>query len=69
MSKRLTEEEKAAKKLAQIVNDLTLDLDLVGVYLARYEATVLHNRLSVVVESAEYEKEMNNVRNSLNPLF
>ena len=69
MNKRLTQEEKAAKKLTEIVNDLTLDLDLVGVYLARYEATVLHNRLNVVVESAEYEKEMMNVRSTLNPLF
>lgn len=69
MTKRLTQEEKAAKKLGEIVNDLTLDLDLVGVYLAKYEATILHNRLAVVIESAEYEKEMNNVRNSLYPLF
>lgn len=69
MSKRMTDEQKAAKALANIVNDLTLDLETVGMYLAQYEATVLHNRLIVVVESAEYQKEMSNVRSTLDPLF
>jgi hypothetical protein len=69
MNKRLTNEQKAAKKLADIVNDLTLDLDLVGIYLAQYEATVLHNRLIVVIESADNQKEIMNVRNNLDPLF
>ena len=65
----LTEEEKAAKKLSTIVSDVRLDLDEVGVYLGRYAPTVSYNRLLLIAESAEFEKENINVRNSHNPLF
>lgn len=69
MTKRLTDEQKVAKQLAKIVSDITLDLDLVGFYLAHYEATITHNRLNVIAESADYEKERLNDRQHLNPLF
>lgn len=69
MSKQLTDEEKAAKKLANIVNDLSLDIEMVGRYLARQERNVSYNRLIVVAESAQYEKEMTYVRNNIDPLF
>lgn len=62
MRKQLTEAEKAAKKLEKIVNDLTLDLDQVGVYLARVAPNVSYRRLQEIAESAEYEKERQNVR-------
>jgi hypothetical protein len=64
-----TKEEKAATKIATIVNDITLDLDFVGVYLARSSPTVSYNRLMLIAESAEFEKENVNVRNSHDPLF
>ena len=54
--KTLTHEEKAVKKLETIVNDLTLDLDMVGHYLA-YSRNVTYNRIKTVVEAAEYQKE------------
>jgi len=57
-----TEEEKIAKQLANIVNDLTVDLDQVGVYLARNSRNVSITRLNEVIESANYEKEQSNVR-------
>jgi hypothetical protein len=69
MTKRLTDEEKAAKQIAKIVNDLTLDIELVGEYLANQERNVSYNRLIVVAESAQYQKEMKDVRNNLDPLF
>jgi hypothetical protein len=64
-----TREEKAATKIATIVNDITLDLDFVGIYLARTAPTISYNRLLLIAESAEFEKESVDVRNSHNPLF
>lgn len=57
-----TEEEKIAKQLANIVNDLTVDLDQVGMYLARNSRNISITRLTEVIESATYEKEQSNVR-------
>lgn len=57
-----TEEEKIAKQLANIVNDLTVDLDQVGMYLARNSRNISITRLNEVIESANYEKEQSNVR-------
>ena len=64
-----TEEEKAALKLATIVSDVRLDLDEVGIYLARYFPTISYNRLILVAESAEFEKENIDVRHTHEPLF
>ena len=65
----ITKEEKAAQKIATIVNDITLDLDFVGIHLARVAPTISYNRLMLIAESAEFEKESVDVRNSHNPLF
>ena len=64
-----TREEKAAQKIATIVNDITLDLDFVGIHLARVAPTISYNRLMLIAESAEFEKESVDVRNSHDPLF
>lgn len=60
--KQLTEAEKVAIKIAKIVNDVTLDLDQVGIYLARVAPNVSYRRLQEIAESAEWEKERLNVR-------
>jgi hypothetical protein len=65
----VTEEEKAAKKIANAVSDVRLDLDSIGIYLARYSPTVSYNRLMLIAESAEFEKENIDVRHSHQPLF
>ena len=57
MAKRLTKEERVAIKLGELVNDVTLDLDDVGKYMAYIVETVSINRLGVVIESAVYERE------------
>ena len=57
ISKRVTEEEKVAIKLGNILSDLRVDIELVGRYLARSTPTVVYNRLVTVTESATYEKE------------
>lgn len=54
--KRLTEEEKVAKKLIDTVNDLTIDLEEVGEIIGTTYRNVSINRLVVVAESAEYTK-------------
>ena len=59
MKHKLTEEEKAAKKLADLLSDLRLDLDLIGYYFASNFGSVLYNRLLHLFESAEHEKENN----------
>jgi hypothetical protein len=58
MSIRLpkSEEEKVADKIAELVTDLRLDLEQVGIYVARQD-NVVYRRVQIVSESAKYEKE------------
>lgn len=57
--KTLTKEEKVATTMVGLVNDLTLDLDRVGAYVAETATIVLYNRFMVVADSAQYEREKN----------
>ena len=57
MRKRATKEEKVARSMIELVNDLTLDLDSVGRYVGEQAPTVLYNRLDVIIDSARYTKE------------
>jgi rubrerythrin len=59
-----TQEEKQAKKLAEILSDLRLDLDLVGFYFAQNVGSTLYNRLQIVYETAQEIKETKNDRNT-----
>lgn len=68
-AKLRTEEEKVAKLLAKVVNDLTLDLDQVGVYLARNTRNVSFRRLKEIVEAADFEKAEALLINDPNTLF
>ena len=52
-----TKEERVAIKLGSLLNDLYLDLDMVGYYIAQANPTVLYNRFIVVSESAQEQKE------------
>ena len=64
-----SKEEKIAKKLSDIVNDYTLDLDEVGRHFYRVAPRVSYNRIIDIVEVAELERENQDVRNHHNPLF
>jgi len=64
-----TKEEKIAKQIENVISDLRIDLDLVGIYLARTSPTVSYNRLMMIAEAAEFEKENIDVRTTHNPLF
>jgi hypothetical protein len=54
---KYTKEGRTAQKFSELVNDLTLDLELVGIYLADLTSAVLYNRLFEVFDSAKYHKE------------
>jgi hypothetical protein len=49
-------EEKLAEKMNIMVSDLNLDLEQVGIMVARVLPELTFNRLMVVLESAQYER-------------
>lgn len=64
-----SQEEKIADKVAELLSDVRLDLDQVGIYLARYSPNLSYNRLMIIAEAAEHEKEREYDRQNLHPLF
>jgi hypothetical protein len=60
ISRRVTEEEKVANRIGNMVADLRVDLELVGEYLAKSQPYVVYNRLQVIAESAKETKEGTN---------
>ncbi len=60
ISRRITDEEKVANKIGNVVADLRVDLELVGEYLAKSQPYVVYNRLQVIAESAKETKEGTN---------
>lgn len=67
--KTVTKEERAAKKLIELVNDFDIDLDLVGLYLSQQTSSILYNRLDTVIDSARYHLEIEYDRKAHNALF
>lgn len=61
----LTEEEKVANRVGNMVSDLRVDLELVGKYLAQSQPNVVYNRLQVIAESAKETKEGTNYANNI----
>jgi hypothetical protein len=58
MSKKTkSKNEKVAEQLTVLVNDLTLDLDQVGEYIARSAPNVTYRRFVEIAETAKYERE------------
>ncbi|NBU99936.1 MAG: hypothetical protein EBS31_00475 [Burkholderiaceae bacterium] len=51
-----TKELRVAKQISNLVNDLTLDLDQVGLYLAGNHS-VTYRRILEIAEAARWEKE------------
>jgi hypothetical protein len=60
ISRKVTEEEKVAGRLGNILSDLRVDLELVGQYVAQSQPHVVYNRLLVISESAQATKEGTN---------
>ena len=57
-----TDEEKVALKIAKIVDSASLDLDRVGIELARLKPSIYYNRLMLIAESAQEETERVNAK-------
>lgn len=56
----MTEEEKVAKNIGDVVSDLRVDLERVGEYIATSQPNVVYNRIQVIAESAKETKEGTN---------
>ena len=54
---KVTREEKVAQTIIDLLSDLRLNLDMIGLYLARIARKTEFSRLEVVVESAQEIKE------------
>lgn len=50
-----SEEEKVAEKIANLVSDLRLDIEQVGVYVGRTLPSTTTKRLLIIAESANDE--------------
>ena len=53
----ITREEREVSKLANILVDLRLDLELMGYYLGMSVSSVVYNRLQIISETAKQTKE------------
>ena len=56
-AKMKSENEKVAEKMTLLVNDLTLDLDQIGEYIARSAPNVTYRRFMEIAEAARFERE------------
>ena len=65
----MSEEEKIALKIGNMISNLNLDIETVGKYLANTVSNVGYNRLIVIAESAESEKERMYVRATSDTLW
>lgn len=64
-----TEEEKVAKSIAKLINNLELDIEQVGRYFVRVVGRVSTRRLQIIAESAEYERKKQDERKPEYTLF
>ena len=53
-----SQEEKLANKIIVLLSDLSLDLEAVGLYLARTAPHIIYRRGLEVLEAMEYNKEV-----------
>ena len=61
----VTNEERQVKKLADILSDLRLDLEMMGYYIAINVSSTVYNRLQIISETAKEEKEKDYNGNSI----
>jgi hypothetical protein len=55
--RRTSTEEQVATKIGDLIDRVSLDLDQIGMFLAR-DNNITYNRLMVIAEAAEFEKEI-----------
>lgn len=50
--------EQVAQKFGELVSNLHLDLEQTGVMMARYLPNLTYNRIKMIIEIAEHEREV-----------
>lgn len=56
----MSDEEKTAVKISDLLSDHRMNLDRVGIYVARLEPSSSYRRLMIVAEAADEEWESRN---------
>ena len=69
MKTRMTDEEKVALRISALVSDLRLDIEKVGVYLARVGGNIVNHRLDLLVEVSKEERSGHDIRANHYTLF
>ena len=69
MARRQTHEEKTARKLLDLVNDYTLDLEMTGVYLYQIAPYDLFENLDIISNAMKEAEKREYERQTANPLF
>lgn len=69
MRHRMTEEEKVAVRIGNLLSDLRLDIEKVGTYVARTGGLVVANRLNLLTEVANEEYKGYDIRANQYTLF
>jgi len=57
MRKIVTDEEKVAKRLSDMISDLRLDLEMISLYIHQMSPNVTINRILLMAEILKDEKE------------
>jgi hypothetical protein len=55
-SHKITPEEKFVSRLTDMLSDLRLDLDMVGLYFGRYASRLTYQRLETIFLSAQHHR-------------
>jgi len=61
-SHKITTEEKFVARLTDMLSDLRLDLDMIGMYFGRYASRLVFQRLETIFLSAQHYRENANDR-------
>lgn len=69
MKHRMTDEERVALKISALISDLRLDIERVGVYMARVGGSVVNHRLDLLTEVAQEERRGHDIRINQYTLF
>jgi hypothetical protein len=57
MRKVVTNEEKVAKRLSDMISDLRLDLEMISLYITQLSPNVTINRILLMADFIQDEKE------------
>ena len=69
MRHKMTDEERVAVKISALISDLRLDIEKVGVYMARVGGNVVNHRLDLLTEVAQQERSSHDIRANHYTLF